>query len=196
VRLGLLGGTFDPPHVGHLLAAVDALEALALDRLVLVPSGQQPLKVGEVAATPAQRLAMARLLVGEQPRLAVDPIEIERGGLSYSVDTLSAYAERHPAAERFFLVGADVLTTFDKWREPERVLRLARLVVLRRAVDGGGRVAVPRAPAGAEPIELPTRRVDVSSTEVRARVRAGKSVRGFVPDAVAAYIASEGLYRG
>ena len=196
MRLGLLGGTFDPPHVGHLLAAVDALEALALDRLVLVPSGQQPLKVGEVTATPAQRLAMVRLLAGDQPSLAVDPIEIERGGLSFTVDTLAAYADRYPSAERFFLVGADVLTTFDKWREPERVLALARLVVLRRAVEGGRPVAVPRGPAGAEPLELPTRRVDVSSTEVRARVRAGRSVRGFVPEAVAAYIASEALYRG
>jgi nicotinate-nucleotide adenylyltransferase len=146
VRLGLLGGTFDPPHVGHLLAAVDALEALALDRLVLVPSGEQPLKVGEVTATAAQRLAMVRLLVGDQPSLAVDPIEIERGGLSFTVDTLAAYAERHPTAERFFLVGADVLTTFDKWREPERVLRLARLVVLQRAVDGRQPVSVPLAP--------------------------------------------------
>jgi nicotinate-nucleotide adenylyltransferase len=196
VRLGILGGTYDPPHVGHLLAAVDALEALELDRLVLIPSGQQPLKVGEVSATPAQRLAMVRRLAGDDPRLAVDPIEIERGGLSYTVDTLAEYAERHPAAERFFLVGADVLATFDKWREPERVLRLARLVVLRRAVDGGAPAPPVRAPAGAEPIEVATRRVDVSSTEVRARVRAGKSVRGFVPEAVAAYIASEGLYRG
>src|SRR3712207_8595263 len=108
---------------------------------------------------------MPRLLVEGQPGLAVDPIEIERGGLSFTVDTLAAYAERHPAAERFFLVGADVLTTFDKWREPERVLRLARLVVLRRGVDAGAAAAMPRAPAGAEPIELPTRRIDVSSTE-------------------------------
>jgi nicotinate-nucleotide adenylyltransferase len=164
---------------------------------VLVPTGTQPLKAGEILATPTQRLDMVRLLVADDPRLAVDPIEIERGGLSYTVDTLASYAERHPAAERFFLVGADVLGSFHKWREPERVLRLARLVVLRRATDAGApdASAVP-APPGAEPLVLDTRRVDVSSTEVRARVRAGRSVRGFVPEAVAAYIASAGLYRG
>lgn len=197
MRLGLLGGTFDPPHVGHMLVAVDALEVLRLDRLVLVPAATQPLKAGDIAATPAQRLEMVRLLSAEDPRLQVDPIEIERGGLSFTVDTLAVYAERYPTAERFFLVGADVLATFHKWRDPGRVLELARLVVLRRATDivTPASPAVP-IPAGREPVTLESRRVDVSSTEVRARARAGKSVRGFVPEAVAHYIASEGLYRG
>jgi len=189
VRLGIFGGTFDPPHIGHLLAAVDAVERLALDRLVLVPAATQPLKTGRATAPADHRLAMTRLLVQADSRFEVDPVEIERAGLSFSVDTLAAFAERHPTAERFFLVGADVLRTFDRWREPARVLELATLVVLTRD-DGQEEMAIP---ANAQ--RLPTRRVDVSSTEIRARVAAGRSLRGFVPDSVAAYIAAHGLYR-
>ena len=189
MRLGIFGGTFDPPHVGHLLAAVDAVERLTLDRLVLVPAANQPLKTGRVTAPATDRLAMTRLLVDGDERFEVDPMEIERSGLSFSVDTLSAFAERHPGAERFFLVGADVLRTFDRWREPARVLELATLVVLTRD-DGMDEMAIP-----ATALRLPTRRVDVSSTEIRARVAAGRPLRGFVPDSVAGYIAAHGLYR-
>ena len=189
MRLGILGGTFDPPHVGHLLAAVDAVERLTLDRLVLVPAATQPLKTGLVRATAEHRLAMTRLLVDADERFEVDAMEIERAGLSFSVDTLAAFAERHPTAERFFLVGADVLRTFDRWREPDRVLELATLVVLTRD-DGKDEMAIPAAAR-----RLPTRRIDVSSTEIRARVAAGRSLRGFVPDAVATYIAEHRLYR-
>ncbi|MHB0948289.1 MAG: nicotinate-nucleotide adenylyltransferase [Gemmatimonadaceae bacterium] len=188
MRLGLLGGSFDPPHVGHLLVAHDAAEKLALDQLIFIPAAVQPLKAGQASATPAQRLAMVRRLVAGEGRFAVDPTEIERGGLSFTVDTLAAYAERYPDAERFFLVGADVLGAFGRWREAERILRLATVVVMERAGD-----EPPALLPGMLPVE--TRRVDVSSTEIRARVRAGRSIRGFVPDAVAEFIATEGLYR-
>lgn len=195
MRLGVFGGTFDPPHVGHLLAAVDAVEALTLDRLLFVPAAQQPLKVGCESAAPEHRLAMARLLAGDDPRFGVDPIEIDRAGLSYTVDTLGELTRRLPGAELFFLVGADALATFPRWREPQRVMELARLVVLRRASDDVELPTVMREAPGREPIVLASRRVDVSSTEVRARVRAGLSIRGFVPDAVAAYVAHARLYR-
>lgn len=198
MRLGVFGGTFDPPHVGHVLAASDAVEALRLDRLLFVPAAMQPLKAGAASAPAADRLAMVRLLAGGDPRFAVDPMEIERDGLSYTVDTLATLAEREPDAERFFLVGADVLSSLHRWREPERVQRLAKLVVLERATTpaGSGPVAGRSTGAlGADAIFLPTRRVDVSSTEIRERVRTGRSIRGFVPDAVAAYIAAARLYR-
>lgn len=204
MRLGLLGGTFDPPHVGHLLAATDALERLELDRLMLVPAARQPLKARQESAPPADRLAMVRRLADGDPRLGVDAVEIERAGLSYTVDTLAAYAAANPGAELFFLVGADALDTFAKWREPGRILELARLVVMERsngAMEGdlaARAAALARAAgarAGREPLVLPTRRVDVSSTEIRARVRAGLTIRGFVPDGVAEYIAAAGLYR-
>ena len=189
MRLGLFGGTFDPPHVGHFLAAVDAFEALSLDRLIFIPAAVQPLKAGQVTTGAEARLSMVELLAAGDPRFGVDPIEIARTGLSYTVDTLRSYAEREPDAERFLLVGADVLASFDRWREPAEVQRLARLAILTRVGEG----RPPALPEGSRALE--TRRVDVSSTEVRARVRAGKSIRGFVPEAVAEYIASAGLYR-
>ena len=189
MRLGILGGTFDPPHLGHLLAAVDAVECLTLDRLVLIPAAVQPLKTASTAAPGEHRLAMTRLLVEGDTRFDVDAMEITRSGLSFSVETLDAFAERFPAADRFFLVGQDVLRTFDRWREPDRVRALATLAVLTRE-DGAAPIGLP---AGA--VAVASRRIDVSSTEIRARVAAGRSLRGFVPEPVAAYIAAHRLYR-
>jgi nicotinate-nucleotide adenylyltransferase len=189
MRVGIFGGTFDPPHVGHLLAASDAVEALALDRLLIIPAAEQPLKAGIVMASAAQRLEMTRRLAGSDPRFVVDPVEIERGGLSFTVDTLRTLRARFAADSElalFLLIGADVLTTLPKWREPDALRALAEVVVLTR--DGGGEL-----PPGMQ--ALKTRRVDVSSTEIRTRVRDGRSIRGFVPDAVADYIATERLYR-
>ena len=189
MRVGLLGGSFDPPHVGHLLAASDAFEALSLDRLVFVPAAVQPLKIDRIATRAEQRLAMTKLLAEGDARFDVDAIEIDRGGLSYTVDTLTALRQRWPSAELFWLVGADIVPSFAQWREPGRIVELATVVVLQRAGDTAGGTL----PAGMRC--LATRRVDVSSTEIRQRVREGKSVRGFVPDAVAEYIAAERLYR-
>lgn len=193
MRLGIFGGTFDPPHVGHLLVAEDACDELGLQLLVFVPAATQPLKAGRVAADARHRLAMVELATEDNPRFAVSAAEVERSGLSFTVETLTHFAAEYPAAERYFLVGADVLASFAHWREPARVLELARLVVLQRAD-----AAAPTLPSkvdGASLRRLATRRVDVSSTEIRERVRQGKSIRGFVTDNVAAYIARTGLYK-
>jgi nicotinate-nucleotide adenylyltransferase len=187
VRLGIFGGSFDPPHVGHLLVVADALDALKLDRVVFVPARVQPLKAGAPVTDARHRIAMVRLLVGDDRRFAVDSIEIDREGLSYTVDTLAAFAERHPQSERFFLVGTDVLASFGQWREPDRVLRLATVAVMARSWE--------RSPLPDGAIRVETRRVDVSSTEIRERVRSGRTIRGFVPEAVETYIVSQGLYR-
>jgi nicotinate-nucleotide adenylyltransferase len=206
VRLGIFGGTFDPPHVGHLLAASDAIEHLALDRLVFVPVATQPLKTSRATAPAADRLAMVRLTAGDDPRLETDSVELDRDGLSYTVDTLKEFARRAPLAERFFLVGADVLSTFADWRDPHLVLDLATLAVLTRRADPAAPTNDLGRPDGSDEGDLsamlaqrstvvPTRRIDVSSTEIRARVRSGRSIHGFVTDAVAEYIGSHGLYR-
>ena len=162
MRIGLFGGTFDPPHVGHLLAASDAYEALNLDRVVWVPAAGQPLK-SAIVASPADRLAMVERLIDGDPRFAVDPIEIERGGLSFTVDTLRALHERWKADSSVALVlllGADAAATLPQWREPEAVASLAEIVVLRRGESGG-----PGGPDGAVMgSAIDTRRVDVSST--------------------------------
>jgi nicotinate-nucleotide adenylyltransferase len=134
---------------------------------------------------------MVRALVGDDPRFDVERVEIDRGGLSYTVDTLATLAERWPGRELVLLAGADVLATFARWREPHRVRQMATLVVLTR---GDAAEVGPDFPGG-PPTFLPTRRVDVSSTEVRARLAAGRSIRGFVPEGVAEIIRSAGLYR-
>jgi nicotinate-nucleotide adenylyltransferase len=203
VRIGILGGTFDPPHVGHLLVASDAFEALGLERLVFIPNARQPLKADVPPSPAADRLTMVELAAGQDPRFAVDPIEVERGGVSYSVDTLEALARGAPRDERWFLVGADASRTFAQWREPRRIAQLARVAIMRRA-DGRDPREDDEVLAGivsATGTDLPpptivaTRRVDVSSTEVRERVRTGRPLTGFVPDAVARFIAERGLYQ-
>jgi nicotinate-nucleotide adenylyltransferase len=187
VRLGIFGGTFDPPHHGHFLAAVDAAEALRLDHVAWIPAAQQPLKDGGAAADASHRLAMTRLAVQGDARFSVDPVELERGGVSYMVETLRGYRERHAGAALFLLLGTDAAALLPKWREPASIRALAEVVVLTRGGDE------PSLPDGVT--ALPTRRIDVSATEIRARVKAGRSIRGFVPDAVAAYIAAHGLYQ-
>ncbi len=166
---------------------------------MFVPAHRQPLKGANVHATPAQRLAMTELAVGDDARLAATSIEIDRGGLSFTVDTLSELARRSPHDERFLLMGADVVRSFARWREPLEVMRLAELVVWQRGevLEGGVTAWLPRDPTGRSPAHrvLKARQIDVSSTEVRSRVRAGQSIHGFVPDAVGAYILTMGLYR-
>ena len=196
MRIGILGGSFDPPHVGHLLVAQDALDELALDRLLIVPAAQQPLKgAGQTPA--AHRLAMLHACFSGIPGIEVDPIEIERGGLSFMVDTVESLRRRWPSATLHLLVGDDVVPTLPRWRDVTRLLSLVQLVVLHRADRGHDLTALafPLESVGAGTARrLATRRVDLSSTEIRARVRDGRSIRGFVPDAVETYIATTGLY--
>jgi nicotinate-nucleotide adenylyltransferase len=191
-RIGLLGGTFDPPHVGHLFLAYTALERLTLDRVVLIPARRQPLKAGAEITAPEHRLAMTRLLAGSDPRLSVDPVELSREGLSFSIDTVRSYRAAHPAAELTFLMGEDTAATLAHWRDPAGIAALARIVVLTR---GDGHEPGAPLPAGVHVERVTTRRIDISATEVRARARAGSSLRGFVTDDIAAYIAAHGLYR-
>lgn len=191
MRLAIFGGSFDPPHVGHLLAAQDAFDLLRLDRLIVVPAAAQPLK-GAATTPPASRLEMVRLTFGDDSRFEVSSVELDRGGVSFTVDTLEHFATRYPDADRFLLLGADVLATFAQWREPARVLALARPVILARVA---GEPALPAGLGDSHPLRLDTRRIDVSSTEIRERVRSGRSIRGFVTERVAALIERDGLYR-
>jgi nicotinate-nucleotide adenylyltransferase len=188
-RIGILGGTFDPPHVGHLLLAEDALDQLGLARLLLLPAARQPLKASAEMTAPAHRLAMVRLLARLDTRLEVEPMEIERSGLSFTVDTLRELAARHPSARFVLVMGEDTAATLPQWRDPAGIAELAEVAVAVRG-EGGGTT-----PAGFRTTRLRARRVDVSATEIRARVAAGQSVRGLVPEEVAAYIAAHGLYR-
>ena len=190
MRIGLFGGSFDPPHLGHWLAAVDAIERLGLDRVDFIPVFRQPLKGQDPQASPAQRVAMLEAMIAGDSRFAVNPVEIERGGLSFTVDTASAYDGAASGDTLFLLLGRDAASGLARWKEPERLLRLVQLVVLTRGAeefDGEG--------LGRAALVLPTRRVDVSSTEVRQRAGEGRSLRGFVLDAVADLIRTQALYR-
>lgn len=189
MRLGIFGGSFDPPHVGHLLPVIDAAEALGLDEVRFVPAAQQPFKVGTAGASGAHRLAMTERLVAGVPGFMADPTEIRRSGLSYTVSTLAELAVEHPLDELVLLLGVDAFALFEKWREPDRIRALASIAVLTRGGDA------PVVLDDATVQVLTTRRVDISSTELRARVADGRTIRGFMPDAVADYIAEHRLYR-
>jgi nicotinate-nucleotide adenylyltransferase len=192
VRLGIFGGSFDPPHVGHLLAASDAFELLELDRLLFIPAAVQPFKQHEVHASAAQRLRMVELMIEGDSRFAADPVEIDRKGLSFTIETLDALATRDQEARRFLLIGEDLTGEIATWRDARRIAELAEVVVLsrtsRESGDSGDPMRVPLT-------RIATRRIEISSTEIRARVLAGKSIHGFVTEAVAGFIEAAGLYR-
>lgn len=192
MRVGVFGGTFDPPHVGHLLLASDAREALRLDNLIFVPAATQPFKVhAPPVASPQDRLEMVRLAVAGDANYTVDDTEIGRKGLSFTVDTLEQLSKKNPGAELFLLLGEDALAGIDGWRSPERIRELATLAVMRRS--GSERSPVATIAGGVTTVSA--RRVDVSSTEIRERLRAGKSIKGFVPESVERFIEARGLYR-
>jgi nicotinate-nucleotide adenylyltransferase len=191
VRLGVLGGTFDPPHVGHLLAASDAFEALALDKLLFVPAKVPPFKSRTVQASPDQRQQMLELTVGSDPRFEASRIELDRDGLSFTVDTLEALAKETPGVSLFMLIGEDLATQIASWRDAARIVDLATIVVLVRATSDEQSALESTLPM----TRLATRHIELSSTEIRERVKAGRSIHGFVTDAVAAFIDAAGLYR-
>ena len=200
-RLGILGGTFNPPHVGHLLCASEAADQLGLDRVVLLPAALPPHK--EVPDEPGgeERLRLCELAVAGDVRLTVSRLEIDRGGPSYTVDTLRGLHARTPEDELTFIVGGDMALSLPTWREPREVLRLATLAVAERSgaarrdilarLEGLGD-AGDGPPPRLRFFEMP--RVDVSSSLVRRRVAAGRTIRYLVPDAVASRIAERGLY--
>lgn len=193
MRLGLLGGTFDPPHLGHLAAARAALDALGLDRVDFLPAHDPWQKTGQGrSVTPAGiRLEMVRALVADSRGLGVDDREIRRGGPTYTADTLAEITRDAPGAELFLIMGVDTARGFPTWQRHGDVGRLSTLVVVSRGNER------PSAPAGAARVEFVSMDpVDVSSSEVRAAVAAGENVTGSVGPAVAGLVASHGLYRG
>lgn len=185
----MFGGTFDPPHVGHLALAEWACDALGLDRVLFVPARQPPHKPATAPSPVARRLAMIRLAVRGNPRFAVSTLELERTGPSYTVDTLRALARRHPRAGLHLLIGGDSLGDFPRWREAREIARIATLVV-------AGRPGVsPARRAGARtPVVLDNPPLDIASRVLRQRVREGRSIRYLVPELVRRYIARHRLY--
>ncbi|MCE0522676.1 MAG: nicotinate-nucleotide adenylyltransferase [Methylacidiphilales bacterium] len=188
LRLGIYGGTFDPVHHGHLLLARDALEQLRLDAVLFVPCGQSPLKSRKPRATDDRRLAMLRLALKNNPHFWLTRCEIDRPAPSYAYDTALEIREAFPRAELFWLLGADQLAVLDQWHRPDDLRRLVTFVLLPR-----GEVAAV-APSGAV-LGLPRpRRVDISASEIRHRVKSRLPIDHLVPAPIAAYIKRHGLY--
>ena len=181
MRIGILGGSFDPVHHGHLLVAIALAERLALSEVRLVVARQQPLKAGGHGASPEDRAAMTELAVAGHPLLRADRSELGREGPSYTVDTLRAFRRGEPQAEWFLLLGVDAARDLPQWHESAAIPSLAQVKIFSREGVGPGELQVPR--------------VDISSTAIRERVRSGRSIRYWVPEVVADYIAAHGLYR-
>jgi len=193
-RIGLFGGTFDPPHLGHLCIALWALRQLRLDEVVFVPAGQPPHKTGTPVSRAAHRLAMTRLAVKGLSDFSVSTLELRRRGPSFTVDTLRAFRAAHPRSRLFLILGADGLAEFRTWHEPREIARLAALAVAARPGSRRSHARHAGVPAS-RVVWLDNPTVSVSSSAVRERVRHGRSLSYAVPEAVARYIARHQLYR-
>lgn len=196
MRTGILGGTFNPPHLGHLVCAQEAHRELGLDQVLFIPTGTPPHKPVDADPGPVHRLEMCRLAIGDDDRFVLCDIEVRREGPSYTVDTVEELSTQSPTTELFLILGGDIAAGLPQWHRPERVLELANVAVAKRRgtptadvvraleeLDGGDRATF---------FEMP--RIGISSTMVRRRVRVGQPIRYFVPDGVAAYIHTHGLY--
>jgi nicotinate-nucleotide adenylyltransferase len=198
VRVGILGGTFNPPHLGHLVCAQEAYRQLDLDQVLFIPARIPPHKPVTDEPGVEHRLEMCRLAVGGDERFTVSELEIERDGPSYTVDTLMELKTRAASNELVLILGGDIAAGLPRWHLPERVLELSTLAITRRPGTSREQIdeALSRLGGGdqAEFFETPT--IGVSSTMVRDRVRAGEPIRYLVPEAVAEHIELQSLYRG
>jgi nicotinate-nucleotide adenylyltransferase len=197
-RIGVFGGTFDPPHSGHLRVAGDVADQLSLGRVLWIPARRSPFKRDEECSSPEVRLEMVRSAVMTDPRFEVDDRELRRPGLSWTVETLEELRSEHPEADLFLIVGADQFLQFARWRGAERIVRLARVAVMNRAgisARAGSPDVIAAVPGLSDAVlSVPVTDVDVSSTDVRAVVRAGGDPSGMVPEEVERVIRERGLY--
>lgn len=195
MRIGILGGTFDPPHLGHLAIAKAALGALNLDEVVFMPAAKNPLKRGARGTPARHRLEMVRRLIENEPNMAVSDLELTRGGNSYAVDTMAELQMARPA-DYWFLMGSDAISHIGSWKQPERLLRLCRLGLVQRGTktleDVLGLLPI-NLKDHTDFIEMP--HVDTASSELRNKLERGQTVSLWIPPSVREYIQSNKLYR-
>lgn len=191
--IGILGGTFDPPHAGHVAAAVAAHKQLGLDEVRIIPAGQAPLRAGAPVASAADRVAMCRLAFAEHPWAVVDDRETRRAGTSWSVDTARELAREHPDALRVWVLGADQLARLDRWKDVVELCGLVEFAVLSR--DGISTLPPPSLAAVIRLTVLKAPPVQVSSTALREALRRGDSPRNGLPLGVARHIDERSLYQ-
>ena len=201
MRIGVLGGTFDPIHYGHLLLAECCREQARLDEVWFLPTPQSPHKLHQQAAAAEQRVEMLELAIAGHAAFRVSRYEVDRGGVNFTVETLAHFAVEDPTRELFFLMGADALFDLPNWREPAEICRLAVPLVVRRSGQAepdfgvlAGLVSPERLQLiAASQVEMP--RVELSATDIRRRVAAGQSIRYRTPRAVEKYIETHGLWK-
>jgi len=199
-RIGILGGTFNPIHLGHLILAQSAVEACDLAKVWFIPTGTPAHKHTAALAPAAHRLAMVQAAVEGDLRFEASDLEIRRGGVSYAIDTVKALQQEHPAAELYFIIGSDTLRELHQWKDAGELLTLCRFVAFARPGFEPAqwrpedlRLAPPQAQALLAAVH-PGRQIDISSSDIRHRIAEGLSIRYLVPEAVEMYIAEHGLY--
>lgn len=191
MRIAVCGGTFDPFHRGHLEPVLAVRDRMGWDRIMYVPAWRQPFKSDRDETSGYHRFAMAVLATHKKEIIYISPIELERGGTSYTVETLEVLHDQYPKAELDWIIGDDNVSQLGQWKRVDRILQLARFVVLTRS---GGEV-IPAAVSRERIVYAENKTVPVSSTEIRSRVRAGEPIDGFVDPLVSRYIQHYGLYK-
>jgi len=196
MRVGLLGGTFDPVHLGHLILAEEARGALDLALVLFIPAGDPWRKAERTITPPEHRLAMLQLAIAGNDAFGVSDIELRREGPTYTADTLEALAAERLDDEFFFIAGSDALADMPNWHDPDRIVKHATLAVAPRDVQEANAVILNIPGIKAHIVTFAMPRIDISSTDIRGRVSAGQRIRYLVPDPVEGYITERGLYRG
>lgn len=189
MKIGVFGGTFDPVHIGHTILAVECWHELKLDKVLFVPANVSPFKTDNVSASSADRLNMLRLALGHDPRFGICTLELDKGGVSYTVDTLKELKlEYGPSAQLFFLAGADSAEGVDKWKDVEEIMKMVTFC----AVSRPGILPSTLTKKSYEFIEMPL--IEVSSSMIRERIREKRPIDGLVVPSVVEYIRNKGLY--
>ena len=191
LSIGIMGGTFDPIHHGHLVAASEVMDVFQLDRVIFVPTAMQPFKSGRRVTPAEHRYLMAVVATASNPRFSVSRVDIDRGGATYTIDTLTDLQKEYPNADFYFITGADALAQIVEWKEPDKLFELAHFIGVTRP---GHVLEATNLPASSVSLmEVPA--MAISSTDCRRRVEQGKPVWYLVPDGVVQYINKHGLYQ-
>jgi nicotinate-nucleotide adenylyltransferase len=198
MKLGVLGGTFDPIHNGHLAIAGEALNKLSLDKVLFVPARQQPLKDRDDITPVENRLRMISLAIKDFPQFALSTVETDRKGPDYTVDTLRILKQQYSDAELYFILGWDSLEELPRWKQPEQIIKLCRIVALTRSTVSRPEIKkldseIPG--LSQRLVMLDMAPVDISSSDIRHGLRRGLSIQGMVPQGVEDYIIKQGLYK-
>jgi nicotinate-nucleotide adenylyltransferase len=194
-RVGVMGGTFDPIHHGHLVTAEEAVVQFGLDQVVFVPTGRPWMKADRVVSPSEDRYLMTVVATASNPRFSVSRVEIDREGPTYTVDTLRELADEHPDAELYFITGADAILEIFDWKDPEDVLGLAHFIAATRPGYDLARfeAAAPTHHPKVSTMDIPA--LAISSSDIRERVKEGRAIRYLLPEGVKSYIEKQGLYR-